>query len=85
VEDATRAELEALNVADIAPGLAETALKLARWLDAAEAPTSAAVVARDLRATLLELRKVAPRAKEGDALDEIAARRAERRARAAGG
>lgn len=79
-EDATRAEIAALGVAEVAPGLVATALALATALDVAEAPTSAAVVARELRATLLELRKVAPAEVEGDALDELSRRREERRA-----
>lgn len=78
-EDATRAEIDALRVASVAPGLVAVALELARQLDEAEAPTSAAVVARELRATMLELRKVAPAAEEGDALDELTARRTARR------
>ncbi|WP_234313689.1 hypothetical protein [Streptomyces sp. NBRC 109706] len=76
----TNDEITALGVADSAPGLVAVALSLAEQLDRCEAPTSAAVVARELRATLLELRKLAPPAEEGDALDELAKRRAERRA-----
>lgn len=67
-------------MAEVAPGLTATALALAKALDDATAPTSAAVVARELRATLLELRKVAPAEAEGDALDELAGRRERRRA-----
>lgn len=78
VEDATREELGSLRVDHEAPGLVEVALHLARQLDETDAPTSAAVVARELRATMLELRKVAPAAEEGDALDELTARRAKR-------
>lgn len=79
VEDQTRAEIDALHVEQVAPGLVAVALELARQLDQVEAPTSAAVVARELRATMLELRKVAPAEAEGDALDELTARRAARR------
>lgn len=78
-EDATRQEIDDLKVEDVAPGMTAIALSLAAALDATDAPTSAAVVARELRATLLELRKVAPPAVEGDALDDLAARRAARR------
>jgi hypothetical protein len=79
VEDATRAEIEALRVEATAPGLVSVALQLARKLEETDAPTSAAVVARELRATMLELRKVAPGAEEGDVVDELNARRAKRR------
>ncbi|MGW7085026.1 hypothetical protein ACWGH2_16260 [Streptomyces sp. NPDC054871] len=78
IEGATRTEIDQLGVEAIAPGLAAVALELARQLDECEAPTSAAVVARELRATMLELRKVAPAKSEGDALDDLAARRAKR-------
>lgn len=76
----TEREIARLGVEATAPGLAATARRLAECLDEAEAPTSAAVVARELRATLLELRKVAPAGEEGDALDELAKRREQRRA-----
>ncbi|MCX5584272.1 hypothetical protein [Streptomyces erythrochromogenes] len=79
VADATRAEIERLNVAAIAPGLAALAITLAEHLDGADAPTSAAVVGRELRATLDKLRAVAPGKAEGDELDDLAARRAARR------
>lgn len=82
VEDATRAELRSLRADQEAPGLAEIALTLARQLDETDAPTSAAVVARELRATMLELRKVAPAGEEGDAVDELASQREKRRAEA---
>ncbi|MFD9515937.1 hypothetical protein [Streptomyces sp. NPDC059979] len=79
-QDATRAEIDDLGVEAVAPGMAAIAIALAKALDsAADVPTSAAAVARELRATLLELRKAAPPAVEGDALDELTARRAQRR------
>ncbi|MFF5445482.1 hypothetical protein [Streptomyces sp. NPDC012888] len=78
-EAATRAEIAELGVAQIAPGLAALAITLAQHLDDAEAPTSAAVVARELRSTLDKLRAVAPGKAEGDELDDLAARRAQRR------
>lgn len=78
--DATRAEIDDLEVEAVSPGLAAIALALAQALDSvADAPASAPALARELRATLLELRKVAPPAVKGDALDELTARRAERR------
>jgi hypothetical protein len=80
VEGATRAEIDELGVESIAPGLVAVALELARQLDECEAPTSAAVVARELRATMLELRKVAPvKAAAADPLDELTSRREKRR------
>lgn len=82
--DEVQAEIENLGVAEVAPGLASIAVSLARKLEEAEAPTSAAVVARELRATLLELRKVAPVKSEGDALDDLTRKREERRARRRG-
>lgn len=78
-EAATRTEIQELGVAEIAPGLAALAIILARHLDGTEAPTSAAVVGRELRATLDKLRLVAPGKAEGDGLDDLAARRAARR------
>ncbi|MEV5607004.1 hypothetical protein [Streptomyces sp. NPDC052225] len=79
-EPKTLAEIEALGVTQIAPGLAEIALTLARQLDECEAPTSAAVVARELRATMLELRKVAPpKAAAADPVDELTKQRKKRR------
>lgn len=77
-----RAEIDELGVAEVAPGLVAVAELLAQRLVEAEAPTSAAVVARELRATLLELRKVAPVKSEGDALDELTRKREARRRRA---
>lgn len=77
--DQVRAEIAGLGVAAVAPGLVAVAELLARRLEETEAPTSAAVVARELRATLLELRKVAPVKSEGYKLDDLAARRARRR------
>lgn len=79
VTEATRIELADLNAASVAPGLVAMALALAEQLDEAEAPTAAAVVARELRATMLEVRKLAPAAEEGDAVDELTRKRAERR------
>jgi hypothetical protein len=81
--DEVQAEIEHLRVAEVAPGLAAVAVSLAQALQEAEAPTSKAVVARELRATLLELRKVAPVESEGDALDELTRKREARRARGA--
>lgn len=80
VEDATRTELDSLHVDAIAPGMVAVALELARNLDGADAPTSAAVVARELRATMSDLRKLAPVGEEGDTVDDITRQREKRRA-----
>ncbi|MFB7597250.1 hypothetical protein [Streptomyces sp. NPDC056160] len=80
VEAEVLAEIERLGVSDIAPGLVAVALQLAKQVAACDAPTSAAVVGRELRATLLELRKVAPPAvAAADPLDQLAAKRKRRR------
>lgn len=81
VEDSVRDELDNLDVTSIAPGLAATAVKLARALDQipdGDAPTSQAVVADKLHALMVRLRGLAPVQSEGDALDDLAARRATR-------
>lgn len=79
-ESETRAEIDGLGVQSIAPGLVAIALELARQLDDCEAPTSAAVVARELRATMLELRRVAPpKVAAADPVDQLAAKREKRR------
>lgn len=83
VEDATRAELDVLRVEETAPGLAAVALDLARAIDGSDAPTAKAVVARELRAVISDLRKLAPIGEEGDALDELTRKREARRARSA--
>ncbi|MGD6761363.1 hypothetical protein ACOKM5_20730 [Streptomyces sp. BH097] len=80
VEAKALAEIESLGVAQLAPGIVEIALELARQLDECEAPTSAAVVARELRATMLELRKIAPpKAAAADPVDELMKQRKKRR------
>ncbi|MGW7435701.1 hypothetical protein [Streptomyces sp. NPDC054849] len=78
-EAATLKEIAELGVAEIAPGLAALAIILARHLDESDAATSAAVVGRELRATLDKLRAVAPGKAEGDGVDDLSARRAARR------
>ncbi|WP_328739884.1 hypothetical protein OHA91_22820 [Streptomyces erythrochromogenes] len=76
--DATREEITALGAEDIAPGLAAIAITLATALDADPSSPATPSLARELRATLLELRKMSPPKAEGDALDDLAARRAQR-------
>lgn len=80
VEAKTLTEIDTLHIGGLAPGLVAVALELARQLDNCEAPTSAAVVARELRATMLELRKIAPpAAAAADPLDQLAEKRKRRR------
>jgi hypothetical protein len=78
VEIAVRRDLAAMpGLAE--SGLAATALDLARRLDAADVrPAAASMLAAQLRATLLDLRKLAPPVAEEDGVDELRARRAER-------
>jgi hypothetical protein len=81
VTDAITREIEQLRVEDLSPGMAELATSLARSVDEADAPTAKAVAARELRAVMADLRKLAPVGEEGDAVDEILSDRAERKAR----
>ncbi|WP_236570778.1 hypothetical protein [Streptomyces sp. GF20] len=86
VTDAVNAEIHQLGVEPVSPGLSELATSLAQSVDEAEAPTARAVAARELRAVMADLRRLAPVAAKGDAVDDIAEQRAKRRAaaRAAG-
>ncbi|MFD6375360.1 hypothetical protein ACFWFS_00340 [Streptomyces albidoflavus] len=79
VTDATRDELIKLRSEEMAPGLAQLAISLARAIDEAEAPTAKAAVARELRGVMADVRKLAPVEEEGDALDDLARRREARR------
>lgn len=74
-----RAELEDLNAHVTTPGLAAVVIKLAESLDATDAATTQAVVARELNALMKTVRSLAPMSEEGDAVDDLAARRAARR------
>lgn len=77
--DQIRAELDLLGAASVSPGLAALAIELAETFDDTDAATSRAVVARELNATMKILRALAPVGEEGDAVDDLAARRAKRR------
>ncbi|MFF9714814.1 hypothetical protein ACF1DW_04350 [Streptomyces sp. NPDC014603] len=79
VTDAINAEIEQLGVEPVSPGLAELASSLAQSVDDAEAPTARAVAARELRAVMADLRRLAPVAAKGDAVDDIATQREKRR------
>lgn len=86
VTDGVNAEIHQLGVESVSPGLSELATSLAQSVDEADAPTARAVAARELRAVMADLRRLAPVAAKGDAVDDIAEQRAKRRAaaRAAG-
>ncbi|MFE2041665.1 hypothetical protein ACFXAZ_12175 [Streptomyces sp. NPDC059477] len=89
VTDAVNAEIGQLGVEPVSPGLAELAVSLARAIDETDAATARAAAARELRAVMADLRRLAPVETKGDAVDDIAEQRAKRRAaaaeRAAGG
>lgn len=76
-----QAEIDLLGVEPLAPGLVAVALDLAAAIDESDAPTAKAVAAREVRAIMLELRRLAPVKSEGDALDGILGERDDRRAR----
>ncbi|MGY1498550.1 hypothetical protein ACW4TU_18455 [Streptomyces sp. QTS52] len=81
VASAIKDEIAQLNVEEISPGMTALALSLARAVDSSsKAPTAKAVAARELRAVMAELRKLAPVETKGDVVDDIAERRAKRRA-----
>jgi len=78
-----REEIDQLRVSDIAPGMAAVAIALAESIDGTNAATSIAQAARELRAVMADLRRLAPVDGEGDAVDDITNGRAARRAEAA--
>lgn len=83
VANEVRAEIDQLRVAEVAPGQAALAISLAETYDETDAPTSRAVVARELAAAMKVLRALAPVGEEGDQLDELTRKREARRARSA--
>lgn len=80
--DQIEAELDDLNACLTTPGLAAMAIELAKAFDAADAPTSKAVVARELNALMKTVRSLAPIGEEGDAVDDLTRQRDKRRAEA---
>ncbi|MCG0061728.1 hypothetical protein L0F81_00240 [Streptomyces tricolor] len=82
VADRIIAELEELHAEETSPGMAAVARSLARAIDASDAPTAKAVVARELRSIMADLRKLAPVGEEGDTVDDITRQREKRRAAA---
>ncbi|MEU0691435.1 hypothetical protein [Streptomyces uncialis] len=83
VVDGVQAEVVKLSGPEIAPGLVELALSLARAIDDTDGPAARAAAARELRAVMADLRRLAPVAQEGDQLDELTKKREARRARPA--
>ncbi|MFJ2733693.1 hypothetical protein [Streptomyces sp. NPDC087317] len=82
VVEAISDEIARLRVGDIAPGLAQLALSLAASVDEPGGPTAKANAARELRAVMEDLRKLAPVTEEKDRVDELAKRREDGRVRA---
>ncbi|MFJ2477108.1 hypothetical protein ACIOWI_29740 [Streptomyces sp. NPDC087659] len=80
--DQVRAELDQLQADETAPGMAAVARKLADALDGTTAATTMAVVSRELRAIMSDLRKLAPVGAAGDTVDEVTQLREKRRAEA---
>lgn len=76
VEKATQGELESLKALDRPE--AQAALALARAVDSGKSLMAAPAMVKELRASLAVLRDAAPKVKDG--IDDIAARRAARRA-----
>ncbi|MFE7444549.1 hypothetical protein ACFU7X_29340 [Streptomyces chartreusis] len=81
VTDKITEEIASLRVEETAPGLAQVAVSLAESIDAADGPTGKANAARELRAVMNDLRKLAPVETKGDAVDDILGDREERRAK----
>ncbi|SDN18000.1 hypothetical protein [Streptomyces wuyuanensis] len=77
--EATSRQIRMLGADKTHPGLSELALSLARAADEADAPTALAAVAAQLRAVMKDLCSLATSVEEGDALDDLASRRAKRR------
>ncbi|MFF5421809.1 hypothetical protein [Streptomyces misionensis] len=77
--EATQAEIDHLGIGNSAPGLAQLALSLAAAVDNPGNVTAQSNAARELRTVLEALRKLAPPAREKDAVDalgdELAAKR----------
>ncbi|MGW3024823.1 hypothetical protein [Streptomyces sp. NPDC001221] len=82
VTDKITEEIASLRVDEIAPGLAQVAVSLAESIDEEGGPTAKANAARELRAVMNDLRKLAPVDVKGDTVDDIAEQRAKRRAAA---
>jgi outer membrane lipopolysaccharide assembly protein LptE/RlpB len=79
IQKATRAQLRATGVSVQNNALAATAVALASLMDSEPGARDAAAVARELRATVTELTKGAAPAGARSSLDELRARREQRR------
>jgi hypothetical protein len=84
VADKIAAELEQLRVIESAPGLAQLAITLAASVDDPGNATAQANAARELRAVMADLRKLAPVGAEDDGVIKLSKKREERRARRRG-
>lgn len=82
MEVAVRADLDRWGPTVAGTAMAASALDLARRLDAGGVrPTAASLLHAQLRATVLELAKLAPPEAETDSVDELKRKRQERRDR----
>ncbi|MFG2763142.1 hypothetical protein [Streptomyces rubiginosohelvolus] len=75
VAEAITEEIEQLGIRDKHPGLAQLAITLASSVDTPGNATAQANAARELRAVMEDLRKIAPVAPEMDRVDELAQKR----------
>ncbi|WP_435285918.1 hypothetical protein [Streptomyces bacillaris] len=75
VADAIVAEIDQLGIRDKHPGLAQLAIQLGESVDAPGNVTGQANAARELRAVMEDLRKLAPPSEDMDRVDELAQRR----------
>lgn len=74
-------EIDDLRVSGTSPGMAAAALALANAIDLpSTGATAAANAVAQLRMVMADLRELAPVEDSGDAVDEIAEKRRERRA-----
>ena len=80
VRDAIQAELEALQVAEVSPGMAAAAVALAAQIDNANGATAAANAAAQLRMIMNDLHERAPVDQQADGVTHLLAVRNERRA-----
>ncbi|MFI0825715.1 hypothetical protein ACH4Q7_14805 [Streptomyces roseolus] len=77
--EATQAEIDHLGIGNSAPGLAQLALSLAAAVDNPGNVTAQSNAARELRTVLEGLRKLAPVTESKDWVDELAARKQQKR------
>ena len=84
VAKATATELNDLGIDPAANTAAAAAIRLATELDSAKDVKSAATAARELRQAMATVRGMAAPRERGGAVDELAARAAQRAARHAG-